>query len=92
VAPVPAGSGLRDDYRQPFERFRYVDAAIKVVGVGSVGTKCFIALMLGEQDDPFFLQIKEARRSVLQAFVGNSPWKREGETRCYRSTVDAGGE
>ncbi|MGA8909334.1 MAG: DUF2252 family protein, partial [Acidobacteriaceae bacterium] len=70
---------LRDDYRALFNRFRYVDAAVKVVGVGSVGTRCLIALMLGEYDDPLFLQIKEARKSVLEPYTGGSPWKHQGE-------------
>ena len=70
---------LREDYRALLARFRYVDVAIKVVGVGSVGTRCFIVLLQGEHDDPLFLQIKEARQSVLQPFTGRSPWKNEGE-------------
>jgi uncharacterized protein (DUF2252 family) len=70
---------LREDYRALLARFRYLDAAIKVVGVGSVGTRCFIVLLQGEHDDPLFLQIKEARQSVLQPFFGRSPWKNEGE-------------
>jgi uncharacterized protein (DUF2252 family) len=56
---------LREDYRSLFSRLRFVDAALKVVGVGSVGTRCFVALLLGEQREPVFLQIKEARGSVL---------------------------
>jgi uncharacterized protein (DUF2252 family) len=70
---------LREDYRALLARFRYLDVAIKVVGVGSVGTRCFIVLLQGEHNDPLFLQIKEARQSVLQPFVGRSPWKNEGE-------------
>jgi uncharacterized protein (DUF2252 family) len=70
---------LREDYRVLLARFRYLDVAIKVVGVGSVGTRCFIVLLQGEHEDPFFLQIKEARQSVLQPFVGRSGWKNEGE-------------
>lgn len=70
---------LREDYRALFDRFRYVDTAVKVVGVGSVGTRCLIALMLGEHDDPLFLQIKEARKSVLEPYTGGSPQKHQGE-------------
>ncbi len=70
---------LREDYRSLFGRFRYADIAIKVVGVGSVGTRCFVALFLGEHDDPLFLQIKEARKSVLEPYTSRSPWKHEGE-------------
>jgi uncharacterized protein (DUF2252 family) len=70
---------LREDYRALLARFRYLDIAIKVVGVGSVGTRCFIVLLQGEHEDALFLQIKEARQSVLQPFVGRSPWGDEGE-------------
>jgi len=72
---------LRDDYRSLMGRFRLIDAALKVVGVGSVGTRCFIALFAGEQDEPFFLQVKEARRSVLENQLGQppSPWRNHGE-------------
>jgi uncharacterized protein (DUF2252 family) len=58
---------LRDDQRQLLERFQVVDVARKVVGVGSVGTRAFIVLLQGrDQDDPLFLQVKEATRSVLE--------------------------
>jgi uncharacterized protein (DUF2252 family) len=70
---------LREDYRALLERFRFIDAAVKVVGVGSVGTRCLIALMLDEADQPLFLQIKEARPSVLQAYTGRSRWRNNGE-------------
>src|SRR5262249_24694722 len=60
---------------------RIVDAALKVVGVGSVGTRCFVVLFAGEQNEPFFLQVKEARPSVLENQVGQpaSPWPNHGE-------------
>ena len=51
---------------------RTVDVAIKVVGVGSVGTWCGIALMVASETDPLFLQVKEARRSVLEKYAGKS--------------------
>jgi uncharacterized protein (DUF2252 family) len=72
---------LRDDYRSLMGRFRLIDAALKVVGVGSVGTRSFIALFSGEQDEPFFLQVKEARRFVLENQPGQSPspWRNHGE-------------
>lgn len=70
---------LRDDYQALLSRFRFVDAAMKVVGVGSVGTRCFIVLMLDEHDHPLFLQVKEARASVLERHHGPSPWKNNGE-------------
>jgi uncharacterized protein (DUF2252 family) len=56
---------LPADRRLLFERFQFQDTALKVVGVGSVGTRCFISLYLSDGEDPLFLQIKEARRSVL---------------------------
>jgi uncharacterized protein (DUF2252 family) len=70
---------LREDVRSLFSRLRFVDAALKVVGVGSVGTRCLVVLMLGEQNEPIFIQIKEARDSVL-AGEGQSPrWVHNGE-------------
>ncbi len=70
---------LREDLRALLARLRFVDAALKVVGVGSVGTRCFVVLMLGEQDEPVYLQIKEARASVLATAGARSPWKNDGE-------------
>lgn len=71
---------LRDDLRQLLDRFEYVDAARKVVGVGSVGTRCFIALLRGRHDqDPLFLQIKEAGPSVLEDTLGPSSYANPGE-------------
>ena len=70
---------LRADYRSLFSRLRFVDAALKVVGVGSVGTRCFVVLMLGEQNEPVFLQIKEARRSVLDRRSGKASQDHQGE-------------
>ena len=59
---------LQDDRRRLLEQFEVVDVARKVVGVGSVGTRAFIALLQGrDQHDPLFLQVKEATRSVLEA-------------------------
>ena len=64
---------LTDDHRRLLEGFRYAHAARKVVGVGSVGSRAWIALLLGRDvDDPLFLQIKEARPSVLEPFLGES--------------------
>jgi uncharacterized protein (DUF2252 family) len=62
-----------------FDRFQLVDAAYKVVGVGSVGTRCSIALLVGNQDDHLFLQIKEARPSVLEGRAGATPFANNGE-------------
>jgi len=64
----------------PLEEFRYVHAARKVVGVGSVGTRCYILLLLGrDRGDPLFLQVKEAQPSVLERFVGKSRYPHHGE-------------
>ena len=66
--------------RHPLEEFRYVHAARKVVGVGSVGTRCYIMLLVGRDDqDPLFLQIKEAQPSVLEEFLGPSEHGNHGE-------------
>ena len=71
---------LPSDRRQLLERFRYVDAARKVVGVGSVGTRAWIMLMLGRDDaDPLFLQFKEAQASVLEPFLGASEYEQHGQ-------------
>ena len=72
-------STLREDVHSLFSRLRFVDAALKVVGVGSVGTRCFVVLMLGEQNEPVFIQIKEARDSVLALNARKSPWRHNGE-------------
>ena len=64
----------------PIEEFRYVHMARKVVGVGSVGTRCWIFLMAGRDlDDPLFLQAKEAQASVLERFVGPSEYSHHGQ-------------
>ena len=71
---------LTPDRRQLLERFRYVHAARKVVGVGSVGARAWIVLMLGrDDDDPLFLQVKEAQASVLEPFVGKSKFNHHGQ-------------
>jgi uncharacterized protein (DUF2252 family) len=71
---------LESDRRHLLEQFRLVDVARKVVGVGSVGTRAWIALLLGRDDaDPLFLQIKEAQESVLERFVGKGQFSNQGE-------------
>jgi len=81
-------SGLLRDYRRTLAgdrrrligRFRYADAARKVVGVGSVGTRAWIVLMLGrDDDDPLFLQAKEAGPSVLEPYLGRTPYANHGQ-------------
>src|SRR5262249_5026553 len=70
---------LPTDVRRLSEGYRFVDLARKVVGVGSVGTRAWIVLLLGRDDqDPLFLQVKEAERSVLEKFTRNSRWKQSG--------------
>ncbi|MGD0453163.1 MAG: DUF2252 domain-containing protein [Solirubrobacteraceae bacterium] len=71
---------LERDRRVLLERFRVVDFARKVVGVGSVGTRAWIALLLGRDDrDPLFLQLKEAEASVLEQFLAASEFDNHGE-------------
>jgi len=66
--------------RHPVEEFRYVHVARKVVGVGSVGTRCYILLLVGrDDDDPLFLQVKEAQPSVLERFLQPSEYENNGE-------------
>jgi uncharacterized protein (DUF2252 family) len=73
-------STLPPDRRQLLERFEVVDWARKVVGVGSVGTRAFIVLLAGrDQDDPLFLQIKEATQSVLEGPTRRSRYEQAGE-------------
>ena len=73
-------STLQDDRRHLLERFEVIDVARKVVGVGSVGTRAFIALLQGRDDqDPLFLQVKEATASVLEDHLPKSRYKQHGE-------------
>ena len=70
---------MDDQARVLAERYRYVDAAHKVVGVGSVGTRAWIVLLLGRDEaDPLFLQVKEAGPSVLEPFAGASRFRNHG--------------
>jgi len=85
--PVPLIKKLLSSYRRtlghqhhPVEEYRYVHTAYKMVGVGSVGTRCYIMLMLGrDHNDPLFLQTKEAQASVLERFVGKSTYRHHGQ-------------
>ena len=61
------------------DHYRLVDISLKVVGVGSVGTFCAIVLMMAEDDDPLFLQVKEASPSVLEPYVGKSIYPNHGQ-------------
>lgn len=86
--------GLRTMFREPlaayreslpehvrvlFDRFQFCDLAMKVVGVGSVGTRCSVALFMAADNDPLFLQIKEARPSVLEPYAGVSLHANHGQ-------------
>ena len=85
--PAPLIKKLLSSYRRtlgqhhhPIEEFRYVHVAYKMVGVGSVGTRCYIMLMVGrDYNDPLFLQIKEAQASVLERFLGQSTYPHHGQ-------------
>ena len=71
---------LQDDRRHLLEQFQVIDMARKVVGVGSVGTRAFIVLLQGrDQQDPLFLQVKEATASVLEDHLPKSRYKQPGE-------------
>ena len=71
---------LRDDQRHLLERFEMIDMARKVVGVGSVGTRAFIVLLQGrDQEDPLFLQVKEATRRCLEDHLPKSRYRQPGE-------------
>ena len=71
---------LQPDRRVLLEQYEFADIARKVVGVGSVGTRCWIILMLGrDETDPLFLQVKEAEESVLARFAGTSKYNNQGE-------------
>ena len=71
---------LQPDRRVLLEQYEFTDIARKVVGVGSVGTRCWIILMLGrDETDPLFLQVKEAEESVLARFAGESKYNNQGE-------------
>ena len=85
--PTPLIKKLLSSYRRtlgrqhhPLEEYRYVHTAYKMVGVGSVGTRCYIMLLIGrDHDDPLFLQVKEAQPSVLERFLGPSTYSHHGE-------------
>jgi uncharacterized protein (DUF2252 family) len=72
-------SSLQSDVRALLERYTFIDMARKVVGVGSVGTRCWVVLMVGrDSDDPLLLQVKEAAESVHAEFVGKSQYSNQG--------------
>ncbi len=74
---------LSADRLKLFDRYRFEDGVIKVVGVGSVGTRCYLALFVADDHEPLFLQIKEARRSVLESPRGKSRFAHQGIRVVY---------
>ncbi|MGH8384702.1 MAG: DUF2252 domain-containing protein [Pseudomonas sp.] len=70
---------LSDERRVLLDRYRLVDAALKVVGIGSVGTRCYIALLFSEENHPLILQFKESCRSVLEPYAGKSQYDNQGQ-------------
>ena len=72
-------ASLREDVRVLFDRFQFRDLAVKVVGVGSVGTLCLVGLFMAADNDPLFLQVKQANRSVLEPYAGKSLHANHGQ-------------
>nr|WP_255208666.1 DUF2252 domain-containing protein [Paraburkholderia youngii] len=70
---------LPDDRRALFDRYELVDIAIRVVGIGSVGTRCYETLFMADGECPLFLQLKEARASVLEEYLGPSRYANHGQ-------------
>jgi uncharacterized protein (DUF2252 family) len=70
---------LPEDRQLLLDRYEYKDLAMKVVGVGSVGTRCGLILMMGGADDVLFLQVKEANASVLEPYAGQSTYSNHGQ-------------
>ena len=69
---------LQPDRRHLFEQYKVVDVALKVVGVGSVGTRCYVVLLMNDRDEPLFIQVKEARNSVLAPFTTSETHAHQG--------------
>jgi uncharacterized protein (DUF2252 family) len=70
---------LPAERRALVDHYEVIDVAMKVVGVGSVGTFCAVALLQADVDDPLFLQLKQARSSVLEPYAGKSVYRNQGE-------------
>jgi len=70
---------LLEDRRWLFEKYRVADVALKVVGVGSVGTRCYVVLLINDRYESLFLQVKEARASVLEPYTGKSLYSHNGQ-------------
>jgi uncharacterized protein (DUF2252 family) len=72
-------ASLHSAYQSLLDRYELRDAAIKVVGIGSVGTSCWVLLYMAGEGDPLFLQVKEARASVLEPYAGKSAFPNQGQ-------------
>ena len=70
---------LSDERRALFDRYTLIDSAVRVVGVGSVGTRCYVALFVADGESPLFLQVKEARASVLEDYLPKSQYANHGQ-------------
>jgi uncharacterized protein (DUF2252 family) len=72
-------ASLTEDRRFVFDRYWLEDFALRVVGIGSVGTRCYVGLFFCDDKNPLLLQAKEARPSVLEPYAGKSPFENEGQ-------------
>ena len=72
-------STMQPDRKTLLDQYHVTDVALKVVGVGSVGTRCYVALLLNDNNEPIFLQVKEARQSVLEPYTKPSIYQHHGE-------------
>jgi len=70
---------LQPDRKLLLDQYRIVDVALKVVGVGSVGTRCYVVLLMNDNDEPIFVQVKEARQSVLAPYTQAGTYSHQGE-------------
>ena len=70
---------LQHDRCWLFDKYKVVDVALKVVGVGSVGTRCLVVLMMNDKQEPLFLQVKEARQSVLEPYTQKTIYSHNGQ-------------
>jgi uncharacterized protein (DUF2252 family) len=72
-------ASLLEDRRFVFDRYWLEDFALRVVGIGSVGTRCYVGLFFCDDKNPLLLQVKEARRSVLEPYAAQSPFENQGQ-------------
>jgi uncharacterized protein (DUF2252 family) len=72
-------STLQPDRKLLLDQYKVIDIALKVVGVGSVGTRCYVVLMMNDNNEPIFMQVKEARQSVLEPYTQKSSYPHHGE-------------